>query len=115
MIGTGTKASQSIKPPGFEGGGPGSPGHARGHLLGKQLGGSGDDPRNLVTLFQNPVNSPVMRDFETSVRAAVENGEVVKYSSVPIYKGDNLIPSGVTMSATGSGGFKLDVTVLNRK
>ncbi len=39
MIGTGSKASQSIKPPGFLGGGPGSPGHARGHLLGNQLGG----------------------------------------------------------------------------
>lgn len=115
MIGTGTKASQSIKPPGFEGGGPGSPGHARGHLLGKQLGGPGDDPRNLVTLFQNPVNSPVMRDFESSVRAAVENGEVVRYKSIPIYEGNNLIPSGVTMSARGTGGFQLDVTVVNRK
>ncbi|WAG63733.1 DNA/RNA non-specific endonuclease [Clostridium estertheticum] len=115
MIGTGTKASQSIKPPGFAGGGPGSLGHARGHLLGKQLGGHGDDPRNLVTLFQNPVNSPVMRDFESSVRAAVENGEVVRYQSIPIHEGNNLISSGVTMSARGTGGFQLDVTILNRK
>lgn len=79
MIGTGSKASQSIKPPGFLGGGPGSPGHARGHLLGNQLGGTGKDDRNLVTLYQNPVNSPVMRDFESFVRAAVEKGEVVRY------------------------------------
>lgn len=56
-------------PPGFLGGGSGSPGHARGHLLGNQLGVTGKDTRNLVTLYQSPVNSPVMRDFESSVRA----------------------------------------------
>lgn len=115
MIGTGTKANASIIPPGFEGGGPGSPGHARGHLLGKQLGGSGNDPRNLVTLYQNPVNSPVMRDFETSIRKAVEIGEVTQYTTIPIYNGYDLIPRGVTMQATGSNGFSLNVTVLNQK
>lgn len=115
MIGTGTKANSSIIPAGFEGGGPNSPGHARGHLLGKQLGGSGDDPRNLVTLFQNPVNSPVMRDLENSVRKAVENGEIVKYTVTPIYNGSELIPWGVTLNASGTGGFYLFLTVLNRK
>ncbi|WP_318245206.1 DNA/RNA non-specific endonuclease [Solibacillus faecavium] len=115
MIGTGSKASQSIKPPGFLGGGPGSPGHARGHLLGNQLGGSGKDARNLVTLFQTPVNSPVMRDFESSVRAVVEKGKVVRYQSIPIYEGNNLMPKGVTLKARGTNGFSLDVTVINMK
>lgn len=115
MIGTGSPASQSIRPVGFAGGGPGSPGHARGHLLGNQLGGSGKDARNLVTLYQNPVNSPVMRDFETSIRKAVDAGEVIRYQSIPVYQGDNLIPSGVTMRARGVNGFQLDATVLNRK
>jgi DNA-entry nuclease len=69
----------------------------------------------LVTLYQNPVNSPVMRDFDTSVRKAVEAGETVNYQAIPIYQGDNLIPSGVTLHAKGSGGFNLDVTILNRK
>jgi DNA-entry nuclease len=55
MIGTGTSARHSIKPAGF--GGQKS-GHARGHLLGNQLGGSGDDVRNLVTIYQNPVPNP---------------------------------------------------------
>jgi DNA/RNA non-specific endonuclease len=38
MLGTGTDASRGIRPAGFEGG---AAGQARGHLLGKQLGGSG--------------------------------------------------------------------------
>jgi hypothetical protein len=56
-----------------------------------------------------------MRDFETAVRKAVEAGETVNYQVIPIYKGNNLIPSGVTLSAKGTGGFKLDVTILNKK
>jgi hypothetical protein len=41
MIGTGSPAAQRIRPPGFGGG---AVGHARGHLLGDQLGGSGQIP-----------------------------------------------------------------------
>ncbi|MFC5099862.1 polymorphic toxin-type HINT domain-containing protein [Kibdelosporangium philippinense] len=54
MIGEGTSADSDIRPPGFAGGRPIGD-HARGHLLGKQLGGSGDIAENLVTLFQNPL------------------------------------------------------------
>ena len=85
MIGTGSKASQSILPRGYLGGGPGSLGHARENLLSNQLGGSGKDARNLVTLYQLPVNSPVMRDFETSVRSAVDRGEDIRYLSILIW------------------------------
>ena len=115
MIGTGTVPKPSIRPPGFEGGGKESPGHARGHLLGKQLGGRGDDPRNLVTIYQNGSNTPVMRDFENSIKNAVKSGEIVTYKSTPIYNGNNLMPIGITMEATGTGGFSLSVSVLNRK
>lgn len=102
MVGTGTPAKSSIKPAGFGGQ---KAGHARGHLLGNQLGGAGDDPRNLTTLFQNPVNHPVMSSVEGSVRKAVEAGEVVRYSVKPIYEGNTLIPSGVTIKAEGDKGF----------
>ena len=71
MIGTGTRTSTKVNPVGFEGQ---VSGHARGHLLGKQLGGSGTDKRNLVTIFQNPVNHPVMSSIESQFRRAVENG-----------------------------------------
>lgn len=53
MIGTGSLAKSSIKPAGFGGQ---AQGHARGHLLGNQLGGSGSDPRNLVTIYQTILN-----------------------------------------------------------
>jgi hypothetical protein len=112
MIGTGTAANPSIIPPGWSGNGA-VHNEARGHLLARQLGGSGDVPANLVTLQQNPVNSPVMRGFENSVRAAVEGGQTVNYSSTPIYNGSNLVPRGVTLKGVGSGGFDMHVTVLN--
>jgi len=86
---------------------------ARGHLLGAQLGGSGDITENLVTLQQNPANSPIMRGFENQVRAAVEGGQTVNYSVTPIYNGSNLVPRGITIMGTESDGFSLGVSVLN--
>ncbi|WP_420824947.1 DNA/RNA non-specific endonuclease [Symmachiella dynata] len=49
---------------------------ARGHLLGDQLGGSGNEVRNLDTLEQNAANSPVMRGYEAAIRQAVEGGRL---------------------------------------
>ncbi|MEK3766613.1 MULTISPECIES: DNA/RNA non-specific endonuclease [unclassified Solibacillus] len=83
--------------------------------LSGQLDGSRKDARNLVTLYQTPVNSTVMRDFESSVRAVVEKGKVVRYQSIPIYESNNLMPKGVTLKARGTNGFSLDVTVINMK
>jgi hypothetical protein len=112
MIGTGTPANPAIRPPGWSGNGN-QFNEARGHLLGRQLGGSGDVPENLVTLQQTPTNTPVMSGFESRVRSAIEAGENVRYSSTPIYNGNNLVPRGITLSARGSRGFRLDVTILN--
>jgi hypothetical protein len=111
MLGTGTGANPSIKPPGFKGGFGTT--QARGHLLGRQLGGSGDEVRNLVTMLQNPANSPVMRGFENAAAAAVRAGETLSYSAVPMYQGVNAIPRGITIVTSGSGGFQQSVTVLN--
>jgi hypothetical protein len=113
MINTGTKASQSIIPPGWRGDGR-LFNEARGHLLGRQLGGSGHVAKNLVTLQQNPANSPVMSGFEKEIRRAVEGGQNVRYSSRPVYKGTSVTPRGITLRAKGSGGFYLYVTILNR-
>jgi hypothetical protein len=110
MIGTGTEASRSIRPPGFQGG---AANQARGHLLGRQLGGSGTEPRNLVTLEQRPANTPVMSTYEGRVRAAVESGQTVQYASRPIYDGTNPVPRAITLEAQGSGGYRLGVSVLN--
>ena len=56
-----------------------------------------------------------MSSFDRKVRKAVEAGETINYSATPIYKGTELVPSGVTLNAKGSGEFQLDVTILNRK
>jgi hypothetical protein len=107
---TGTPAAHRITPPGFEG----KPaGHARGHLLGAQLGGSGTDPKNLVTIHQTPANLPVMRGYERQVRVALDAGQRVEYSSTPVYVGNELVARGITMRASGSGGLDFWVTVLN--
>jgi hypothetical protein len=109
MIGTGTRP-YGVDPPGLNT----DLGHARGHLIAAQLGGTGRDARNLVTLFQTRANTPEMRSFETMVRRAVEAGEVVQYHVTPLYRGAEPVPVAVTLQAEGSGGFHLHVTVLNK-
>lgn len=112
MLRTGTSADRNIRPPGYE---PGAtPQLARGHLIAKLLGGSGSETRNLVTLIQNPTNTPVMSAFERQIATAVEDGQVVELTAQPIYRGAEAMPRAVTLSARGSGGFQLDVTVLNQ-
>ncbi|NKD55998.1 MULTISPECIES: DNA/RNA non-specific endonuclease [unclassified Haematospirillum] len=109
-LGTGTPANPAISPPGFGGQGAN---HARGHLLARMLGGAGDDARNLVTLFQRNANHPNMSSFERQVQHAVRSGETVNFRAVPIYTGSNMMPVGVTLTARGSGGFYLDISIPN--
>ncbi|MDR8013308.1 two-partner secretion domain-containing protein [Ectopseudomonas guguanensis] len=109
-LGGGSSANPAIRPPGFEGQGAN---HARGHLIANSLGGTGDDARNLVTLFQRNTNHPNMSSFERQVKAAIQGGETVSYRAIPIYTGSNLMPTGVTLTARGSGGFNLDVSIPN--
>jgi RHS repeat-associated protein len=87
----------------------------RGHLLARQLGGSGTDLRNLVTLYRN-ANAPVMSTQEQKIADAIAAGNTVYYSSIPIYSSpDNPIPSGVTMSAYTSTGVQIvNQTILNK-
>jgi hypothetical protein len=112
MLRTGSDAAGRIKPPGYE---PNAdPQLARGHLIATLLGGSGRDARNLVTIIQRPVNSPIMSSFERQVANAVEDGQVVRFTAQPIYRGTEAVPRAITLTARGSGGFQLDVTVLNQ-
>ncbi len=71
MLDEGTHARGSIRPPGYQS----DVGLARGHMLARMLGGSGDIEDNLFTITQNPTNSPEMRDFEQAVYDAVHGGE----------------------------------------
>jgi hypothetical protein len=60
------------------------------HLLGKQLGGSGTDLKNLATC-SNQANyvGTSMRTYENQVRAAVDAGQEVHYTVTPIYQGQS--------------------------
>ena len=109
----GSAADPDIRPPGFDR--LPARNRARGHLLGRQLGGSGDLAANLVALYQTRANSPVMRDYETAVAEAVEAGETVRYTVRPRYPSRRAEgpPAAIRITATGSRGFRLDVTIAN--
>jgi hypothetical protein len=112
MLRTGSDAAGRIKPPGYD---PAAePPFARGHLIAKLLGGSGRDARNLVTIIHRPVNTPIMASFERQIARAVESGQIVKLRATPVYRGAEAIPRAITLQAEGSGGFQLEVTVLNQ-
>jgi hypothetical protein len=72
---TETHANTNIQPPGFITGSGCN--RARGHLLGRQLGGSGDDVRNLITIQQRPANTPVMSGIEGRIRKAWNKGKLL--------------------------------------
>lgn len=103
MLGFGTKANQRLIPPGWQGNGN-DHNEARGHLLGNQLGGTGGDPRNIVTLTQLGANTPQMSSFERDTRRRVRAGEVVEYLARPLYNEVTLPPSAILLTAHGSRG-----------
>ena len=111
----GSEPDESIRPPGFDQ--LPSRNRARGHLLGRQLGGSGEVASNLVALYQSRANSPVMRDYETMVADAVRGGETVRYEVRPLYASpsDRGAPRSVRLRAVGDHGFRLDVEVANTR
>jgi len=109
----GSEPDPSIHPPGWDQ--LPSRNRARGHLFGRQLGGSGENPANLVTLYQERANTPVMRDYETMVADAVRGGQTVHYEVTPLYASptDTGPPRAVRLRAQGDHGFRLDVEIAN--
>ncbi|MHC5227431.1 DNA/RNA non-specific endonuclease [Enterococcus sp. LJL99] len=115
MVGTGTAANRDIRPAGFI---SGDANHARGHLIGRQMGGSGDDPRNLTTLYQNPVNTPFMTKYENQIRKALDQGETIRYRVTPIYEGNELLCKEIKLEAKGLNAdttVDFDVNILNEE
>jgi len=109
----GSAADPDIRPPGLDQ--LPARNRARAHLLGRQLGGTGDLPSNLVALYQTRANTPVMRDYETTVAEAVRAGETVRYRVRPTYPSPSYreAPSAIRMIASGDRGFRLQVTIAN--
>ena len=103
LLGTGSDTNRRMSPPGWQGNGR-IYNESRGHLLARRLGGSGKDPRNIVTMTQNGTNNPEMSKFEGRVAKLIKGGDIVEYSSIPLYNADSLPPSMVLLSAQGSRG-----------
>ncbi|MBO0447736.1 DNA/RNA non-specific endonuclease [Enterococcus ureilyticus] len=117
MVNTGTSANKDIRPPGFISG-LDPTNHSRGHLIGRQLGGSGDDARNLTTLYQTPVNTPFMTKYENQVRQALDKGETIRYRVTPVYEGTELLCKQIDIEAKGlnkNTTVDFRVTILNEK
>jgi hypothetical protein len=109
----GSAAASAIRPPSLDR--LPARNRARGHLLGRQLGGSGDLAANLVALYQSRANTPVMRDYETAVAQAVQAGQTIRYRVRPVYPSRtfNGAPSAIRVTANGDHGFRMDVTIAN--
>ena len=101
MLGTGTKANPKLRPPGWQGDGR-THNEGRGHLLARELGGTGDKMFNIVTQTQNPSNSSHMKTFENRVVRKVRNGEVVEYTVTPFYDQGILPPRAIFVTEYGS-------------
>lgn len=117
MVNTGTSANKDIRPPGFVSG-LDPTNHSRGHLIGRQLGGTGDDARNLTTLYQTPVNTPFMTKYENQIRQALDNGETIRYRVTPVYEGTELLCKQIDLEAKGlnkNTAVDFRVTILNER
>ncbi|MGW7076831.1 DUF6531 domain-containing protein [Streptomyces sp. NPDC054871] len=112
----GGKAVRRMKPPGFGGE---AAGHSRGHLIPKQLGGPGNEPRNFVTQ-DAVVNNGPQSDFEDAVAAYVKGdpangvpGNEVIYVATPRYSGSDPIPSRVDVEVFGDNGWYMGGSFMN--
>lgn len=71
----------------------------RCHLIGWQLAGENDNPKNLVTGTRY-LNVTGMLPFENQVAEYIRStGNQVLYRVIPIFDGDNLVMRGLTMEA----------------
>ena len=89
----------------------------RCHLIGFQLTGENANPNNLITCTRQ-MNTGAMLDFENQVASYIkETNNSVLYRVTPIYSGDNLLASGVTIEAKSiedeGKGLKFHVYIYN--
>jgi hypothetical protein len=111
----GSVAKGSITPPGWNA--LPKRNRARGHLYGRQLGGSGADERNLVSMYQSPANGQYMSNLESLLAWAIRiRDEVVEYSVVPVYRSprSTSYPVAMQIKAVGAKGISIDVEIPNQ-
>lgn len=76
----------------------------RCHLIGYQLTGQNNNPRNLITGTRE-LNDPDMLKYENEVADYIrESGNhYIRYRVTPIYKGNDLLANGVEMESQSIG------------
>ncbi|WP_056969543.1 DNA/RNA non-specific endonuclease [Lacticaseibacillus thailandensis] len=76
----------------------------RSHLIGYQLTGQNNNWRNLMTGTRS-LNSPEMLHYEDDIADYLKQSpqHYVRYAVVPVFKGSNLLASGVHMMAQSVG------------
>ncbi|MFJ5025157.1 DNA/RNA non-specific endonuclease [Streptomyces goshikiensis] len=85
------------------------------HLIGRNLGGSGSDLRNLATCSRQAnvkVRGPGeitdhMRSYEENVREAAESDHIVCYTIEPQYSGNHTVPTAFTIQR--AAGTKMEL------
>ncbi|MDT2659754.1 DNA/RNA non-specific endonuclease [Enterococcus hulanensis] len=88
----------------------------RSHLIGYQLTGENANWKNLITGTRQ-LNSPEMLRFEMDIKYYLEKSpkNYVRYSVVPVFRGDELLARGVHMMAQsiGSDDVQFNVYIFN--
>lgn len=90
----------------------------RCHLIGYQLTGQNNNPRNLITGTRE-LNDPDMLKYENEVAEYIRNSKkhYIRYRVTPIYRGNNLLANGVEMEAqsVGSNAVHFNVYIFNEQ
>ncbi|MFD1393814.1 DNA/RNA non-specific endonuclease [Lacticaseibacillus jixianensis] len=88
----------------------------RSHLIGYQLTGQNNNPKNLITGTRS-LNSPAMLRYEDDIAYFMKKNPraYVRYSVRPLYQGKNRLAAGVHMMALGVGarGVSFNVYIFN--
>ncbi|EPC74255.1 DNA-entry nuclease [Lacticaseibacillus paracasei subsp. paracasei Lpp41] len=76
----------------------------RSHLIGYQLTGENNNPKNLMTGTQT-LNTPLMLAHEMDIAYYLKQstGHYVRYEVKPIFRGNELVARGVQMRAQSIG------------
>lgn len=90
----------------------------RCHLIGYQLTGQNNNPRNLITGTRE-LNDPDMLKYEDEVADYIRQSgnHYVRYRVTPIYKGNDLLANGVEMEAQsiGDNSIHFNVYIFNEQ
>lgn len=87
----------------------------RSHLIGFQLTGENDNPKNLMTGTRS-LNTPHMLNYENQVKSYIENtGHHVRYRVTPVFKDNELLARGVQLEAISieDSSFQFNVYIYN--